>query len=1242
MAKIGKYCCFFCPSNDYTEKPIDSKCPRCGRPYNFVLEGLPATIKSFKITRSLGRGFYGSAYEAESGLVSRKYVLKISPVSFYSHFSNKDFKQEVDLHAKIAQNSEHIVGISDAFDEEIIFSDEVRSKLQCHVTVLDYVEGPVLNDIITGTTAPSAKSICQITIDLLRLRAEFEANQLNHNDLHAENLIVQQLKPAARRPDAIDDSIRVMAIDLGSVADSSKSGNARKGDLSFIATHVDLLLKRLLNKPDALEDVDFRIALALQGIINGFQTETQNLRLPNTGDLIDQIREAYYRASHPWLPWRQTLNLKSFSDHYNAQTLESWNVPALLVDPDNRWLLEVSRPGPQIITGMRGCGKTMLLRAMDIHARASQSHGKDSAQILDQIKNDRFVGLFASAQRLLDLRQQPVASIEDRLTRLFVAYSLQAVRALIHLKDIDPAAVASHAHHKLSSAVADYLENSDNLRDSLTLENLAERLLQTLVLTVNGNGGNRVKQSPSEVFSHLAESLQGCSSVFQNSMVLFLLDDVSTRYLELDKVETLLSALLFQSPTCAFKFTSEWQTIELGLKSPGRNHPIRIGRDLTVFDLGADVFETISSQGTKGKEFVARIFLQRAALLSSHPSERDPKIILGDVSLEEVAREIAAANETSGQKKRVYRGITCLTHVCVGDLGDIIKLYEDILRHGGDSASFPIAPHIQSQCFQDMCSLRLYDLNRRAGYFKDHARAFAETAHELLVRSGRISSTGSSSRPRLRQYSSIYVRITADDEKTKSSQIDQLRELIDSAVFVFSGGAPRLKTKDSNPIQQFVLSFRKIYGLAAHIGLADRDRFELSGADLSAWLNEPAKAKEILLRNQIGDEVNDEQSVTQDEDVVEDSTSLHVKEPPEKQADAVSDIGQGDLFGLDFKAAEEDAAASSQANRVNVTIRQLTEEQFSQLEIDTVLLGLGFEERTLASSRFLAAKIKPSQVYAVSYSAKGHAEQILKIWEQKSIPILQYKHQGSLASLPSSEGSDKGLLVVDVAGLTKPWIFQSVRETLASKGRVIVCHTAAAQYYPLEEDLDRLFAAKESADSMAFLESLDQVLRGEKGPYTIIRLLNDNADPSRKRVLLAFASAKHERLISLLDSREYDQIEIIAPTGDAPRAKVAKYATEFVSRSYPNTRVRQIDSSDLEGLVRYLDEEYLDFYDIGRSNLELGLTGSKMQAVAVAILSSVRKVSQAWYVSPREFDANKFSRGIGQTRIFEITTALQE
>ena len=192
--KRGKYCCFFCPAKDYSEKALDEPCPKCGRPYGYVLFEMPKSIGTYRITHELGRGFYGAAYVAERGAFGKQYVLKISPVDFYPFFGKAPFAEETRLHATLAKSAEHVVGIDDAFDADVVFGDGTTT-LNFHVTVLDYVEGNLLQDYIDGKASADAAAICQIAIDLLRVRGEFEAYHLNHNDLHAENLVATPRGP---------------------------------------------------------------------------------------------------------------------------------------------------------------------------------------------------------------------------------------------------------------------------------------------------------------------------------------------------------------------------------------------------------------------------------------------------------------------------------------------------------------------------------------------------------------------------------------------------------------------------------------------------------------------------------------------------------------------------------------------------------------------------------------------------------------------------------------------------------------------------------------------------------------------------------------------------------------------------------------------------------------------------------------------------------------------------------------
>ena len=1216
---MPSYCCFFCPAHTYNNSELSDPCPTCQRHYDFPLKHAPAEIGPYKILRPLGRGFYAATYVAErkTGL-RNKSVLKVSPRAFYSFFPGKDFEQECLLHRDVSEGTEHLVKIRDMLPEiEVTFGDQT---LACCVAELDFVDGPLLTDYFEGGEKVTAAVAAQIAIDLLRLREELERKQIFHNDLHAGNIIVERLKKESYRADAVDPSIRAVAIDLGSAAVQTKSDPAkqREGDIGRIAEHISRLSAGLLADPDLVSDHDFRLASTLQDTFQILAAPAENTRFPAAQDLISQVKLAYEMIPrHSWRSWRQPLALKSFGSAYNALTLEPWHVPALLIDPEGTWLNQISTPGPQIITGMRGCGKTMILRALQFHARASEARGKSIEAVIGRIGNDGYMGLFVSAQRLIDRPEPGQTGAPDPFTRLILAYAVEAVRSIMHLRDIVPENTNDRAHKVIGRALSGILTASEALADPLDLDDLDARLSKALVQHSRPGGTLRLQVNPSDAFIHLAEAVRTCSPYWINGRVLFLLDDVSTRYLKGGPIRQLLSSLLFQHPACAFKITSEVQTMELELKTPGENFPAREGRDYSVFDLGSEVNDKI--KGSHGRDFVEQILSQRAAHFSAHPGAT-PSQILGDENMETIATEIAGSTSTSSKRKEVYRGITALAHVCVGDIGDVISLYERIIKAA--NGRFPVPARIQCDCFQDHCSHRLYDLNRRRSELKDVARSFAEASYELLVKSFKEAKKANKTQRRLRQYSSIYVRVTTGDT---GRQMAQLRDLIDAGVFVFTGGSPRTKTKDSDPILQFKLTFRRIYGLTNFIGLAERDRFELSGQNLEEWLSNPAAGKEILMRN-LGGPLTEEESRERDDKPPQMFSPNKARAPtlfddlPEQQA-AVAAVTV-------TRAAREEKPLGQ-----SIDVVALTEGQVAALTPQEIVVGLGFEDRTLESIQELSRTLPPSKVYAIQYADPGKSKEILSVlarWgcDVELVPYDAFMNDGlTLSGQPA---------LIDVTGLAKPIIFHTVRDCLRTAGSLTVTHTQAKSYYPTDHDMKALLKAEDQHNRKKFFDTLSDILTGEVGPYQCIPLLETDADETRRNVLFAFASPKHERLLSLIDGRVIDRLEVVAPDGSSARNRVAKQIAEIAATDSSSGNVTFIDSDDLTKTTAFLLKGFAQWYVGNGYNFEIGLTGSKMEAVAAAAVSSICKVTQCWYVRPATFDSARFTKGTGDTRFFEL------
>lgn len=1224
---MGHYCCFLCPGEEHTERTLDELCLECGHPYGLPLSNAPTSIGTYRVVKPLSRGFYAATYVAERGPLQQKVVLKVSPKSVLSWFG-KNFEEQCRRHAAVSEGTEHLVQIRDMFSADVTFNFHT---MPCHVAELAYIEGDLLSDHVDGRVPTSVESGSQIAIDLLRLLEELQKKRVHHNDLHAENIIVQGLQEETRRANAIDGLVRAVAIDLGSLSDASRSDSdvRRHGDMGWIAVHIQRLCHVLLRDPDGISDRDNRVVHALLGIAQGLSADAEKQRTPGIPELIETIESAYYRQPQHWAPWRQPPVMKTYGASYNAQTMQPWHVPYLLVDPDDEWRNSISSPGPQIITGMRGCGKTMLLRALQFHARAAQLDGESDETIRRRIHEDNYVGLFVSAQRLLDPLGTRSSHQNDSFVRLFVAYALEAVRALMHLRDVTGGGLSERPDRILADAVRSQLEGKPALARPTSDHDLEIRLEELLLAVTQGGGSYSLRGHPSSAFPDLAGALRKCAVTWSSVQVLFLLDDVSTRYLQPDRIRELLSTLLFQNDWCGFKLTSEAQTIYPHLWSPGQIHPARVGRDVKVFDLGARVYEKIKTAGEGNNvQFVARILKQRAKYTSGHPN-RSPDRLLGSVPLERIAVDITSSRKNSRKRKSIYRGVRALAGMCVGDIGDVISLYEQILR-AWSKRTIPIPATTQSECFQDFCARRLYDLNRRGGVLMDTAKAFAQASNALLMRSGdrRRKRLGSG---RIRQYSAIYVRVTTGD---KERQMTRLRELVDAGVFVFAGGSsvPRSKTRDANPAEQFKLTYRKIYGIVNYIGLSDRDRFELSGKNLEEWIEEPADGKSVLLRNQVSryEEVEDDDIDT--ESLESDGSNGGSGTGTDGEGDGLP-VMQGLLFDtadVDEEAQQEDTDIVARRKPV---VSVLGPTGPNRANVTSVVVGLGFEERTRTSVERLLESVEPKQATAIRYSEAGYGEDIRRALERGSVEFSELGYGAALREgLPKLDGG----VVVDITGLAKPVIFEAVRNELRAKGRVWVCHTEAETYYPRDSDLAGVLRAWEKSGHYGLLEELPKMLTGEAGPYVHRRLLVADSDESRQRALFAFSTAKNQRLLSLLDERDYDRLEIVVPAGVSTRSRVASLVGEVAATNHGASKVQRIGVNDLEGTLKYLASRYNALYVDGRQNFDVGLTGTKLQAVACAAGSAAFKMSQAWYPQPQKFDVQRFTTGAGRTTYYEI------
>lgn len=1220
--------CFWHPKLGYFDLSLDHTCQECPRSMGYPLEHLPVSgPRDFQVLEAIDRGYYSATYVAKQGVLGQKVCLKIIPRSLYE-LRGKDFIKECQQHLAVAEGTQHLVMIRDAFDADVLFDGEAE-PLPCHVAVLDYVEGRSLRTVLEQTTL-SATATAQIAVDLLRLLQELENKQVFHNDLHSGNVLIQTLPPELERGDSIDPFIRAVAVDLGSVLDNSRSDEkAQIADSHQVTAHLMSLALQVMPDPITAPDLEFRLALALNDIASLLRPENVAQRSPHYADLIASIRSAFVAAASPWK--KPAEGLIRFGDSFNAQTMRPWFVPRLLVDPGGDWQRRIESSGPLVITGMRGCGKTMLLRALQFHARASlagDDPGRTASEVVEALRADGYLGLYVSCNRLLDGLGKPEGPLHEPNTRLFLCYAREALQALRHLSElagrdainpVSPRPIAALVTSLISGSTVDQGDNTHVLE---------RKILDMLRSLESGHTTYRLTAHPATAMPNLAAAITACAPLWSGSQVFFLLDDVSTRHLNEESIRLLLSSLMFVNESCAFKITTEAQTLELVLKSPGLVETARIGRDYDTFDLASAIYTKLRDhQGRAGRDFIAEVLQQRANLTSSHPSW-SPSAIMGDRTLVSISRGIAASTESSPDRKNVYSGMSALAAVCVGDIGDVISIYELILQKAGRIKNVPVAPRHQSGAFLEFCSRRLYQLSRRKGRLKHFADGFAKAAHALLIQSARLDEQ------RLRDYASVYVRVTTGDT---DAQLQQLRELMDAGVFVLTNGpgAPRTKARDSDPVAQYTLTYRKLLGLASAIGLSQRDRFELSGDSLVEWLNHPEGSAELLMRNLASEQAESAEEADESNGGLQDhQVGLLASAGREKALPVPTlfdDLVDEESTPNELSVEQKDRPALLSAIPFP-SIQEVSFQELESLKPHTLVTARGFEERTLVSTKRLLDTFTPDQTLVVTYPLEGWGPKVFDLLSTSGTHITSIGSDEAFRLLPAPR---EGLGLVDTTGLSKAWIYRAIREFLNRDGRALVLYTEADHYYPLNEDVAARLAAAED-DDYSRLQACHEILTGEQRPYHFVGLHPGDVDDGRRRVLLASGAAKHERLFSLLEERDYDHVEILVPSGDTPRSQLARLAARVAARDFHSCRMHRIAGGSPNEVLDAAKDSFEEFYALANSNFEVGLTGSKLDAVAFAAASTALKFSQVWYVKPDGYDIDRFTAGVGVSRLFMI------
>jgi hypothetical protein len=550
-----------------------------------------------------------------------------------------------------------------------------------------------------------------------------------HGDLHAGNILIgDQIE--ARLDDELQPRAPIFITDFGYGA----TGGTRtpKDDYIGLARVINLLLDHV--DREKATATDRQILRGVKTIFEKLLTEVAGAERQAPLALLTVLRDlrrsalgGEVRRTSTQLPQQQIVARESPASVGEFQVSEMigerWNWwTALFVPtvPARTRILALNIP--TVVTGPRGCGKTMLFR------RLSERWIVECGPVPELPSHTQFAALYVNANDFADafarFSEHPTADSEKRL----VCYANLCV--LSELLSVESSRVAKYGDFpsdSLLSLVADLIVSP---RKELLIQ--GEDRLQHYRSELEEIKWRFSAEEPMPQFSgfssmsqirwlpHFLTQLRGACSWFGDRVIVLFIDDYSLPRVTPSMQKILNRVLLQRSPAFLTKIATEASTTFLAEDSSGKY--LQDGDDYQLIDIGE---EALFLEDSERQEFLSAVFARRLQHDTRIPDKQATirnLLSQSGISKTAFARQLRAAERLSPPPSlgaalrrrgraaaRVhYHGENVFTDLWSGDTRTMIQLITDIVENapvGDDKSSrlikLPVDAETQDRTFRN-------------------------------------------------------------------------------------------------------------------------------------------------------------------------------------------------------------------------------------------------------------------------------------------------------------------------------------------------------------------------------------------------------------------------------------------------------------------------------------------------------------------------------------------------------------
>lgn len=794
--------CIFCGEKNDCR---DTACISCKMPLDIGKEFLEKTINNYILKEYKARGFYGLTYKAIDNY-KKEFAIKLISASSYSKYG-KDFNREAAMYANLP-TTPSIVNYVGAGETTLSYQN---NPLRFFYIVCEWVNGPVFKDFITMQNVEPEDLIIAARDLLLGLQDLYD-NNLWHNDLHDENVMIEPLSQTQIRRfnRSIPRIYRI--IDVGSMVYRNPADVKSFTDMNCVGNILFQISEKLkMNFSEYSKEDQYFINL-LDGTFIQMMDEHPGRSFVTPVDALNQIEKYYEISRIGEIP--PSKKLDSPYGYINANDIPSpWLLKQMFSDK-LPYFSRIMSTSDQclLITGPRGCGKTMILKYMRfITMYDSQEKSKK-----DFLKNLTYIGLFVSARTnfgnyLVSYRPQEWISDESKILLYFnILVSIELIDVLYRL------VLDGLIKEQQIKPIIDMLSERFSV-PFVNLLTVKTKLVQiSRHLIANKDVVITIDNSTPAYLNDLFQVFRTVIPIIRGKEIIILIDDLSLPRIPVEIQRSIIPSVFNTGASYKTRITAHSEGI---IFKDHAGEVYKANRDFTQINLGYEYWQ-LSDEYEACRDSFDDILNKRFNLAKKEDFIGLEKMLDRGDKLENIGREIYRLYQEKKLETLNYHGAKVLIKLCSGDLSYLLEILGKMeLRANGKT---PIPIRMQNSVIRNYARNELRSLQDIRSEYKKCS--LYDIAYYF----------GVWSKSQLTKKNEDYIRIEFPMQKLPEELKVVARELLCYGVFI-DGGSSTMS--DGQTARKFL--FRRIFTPAFPTTFNDHSTYPMVPASFKKFIENP-------------------------------------------------------------------------------------------------------------------------------------------------------------------------------------------------------------------------------------------------------------------------------------------------------------------------------------------------------------------------------------------------------------------